>query len=183
MDIADEERAALRRLIAKGSIRDVLYRYCRAIDRCDERLLETVFHPDAIESHGGLHEGPALEFCRLAIAYVRKMATVSHYITNIMIDIDGDVAWTESYGLALHRIIDDGGGAFDSIFAARLLDRFESRDGQWRISARRVVYDWNRDSDVRETWGRGFFEGQPQTGSMDRCDPSYTVLAKARFIG
>ena len=169
------EMALLRVLLDKEAIRDVLNRYCRAMDRCDAELLQDVFHDDAREDHGGLHEGSAREFCSLAIDYVRKMGVVVHYLSNVTINVTGESAVAESYGIALHRI-DGEDGSFDSVFGARLLDRFEKRQGVWRIIHRRVVYDWNRDAPVAESWGRGFFAGQPQGGSKDRNDPSYTLF-------
>ena len=35
----------------KIEIADVVYRYCRAIDRMDRELLESVFHEDSIHFH------------------------------------------------------------------------------------------------------------------------------------
>lgn len=184
MQLDSDERAALYDLLAKDRIRQVLHRYCRAIDRCDDRLLESVFHEDAVESHGGLHEGSAQEFCRIAMGYVRKMGAVAHYLTNMTIEVQGNVAWAESYGIAVHRIGDErDANAYDSIVGARLLDRLECRNGEWRISARRVVYDWNRDTAVSETWGRGFFAGDPQKGTRNIEDPSYSFWAQAHISG
>ena len=170
--LTKEECALLRELLAREAIRDVLLRYCRAMDRCDMALLRSVFHDDARESHGGLHEGSALEFCELAMDYVRRMGAVAHYLTNVSMRVTGDVAEAESYGIAFHRI-PGADGPFDSIFGARLLDKFEKRGGAWRISHRQVVYDWNRDDPASETWGRGFFGGEPRLGAKDRSDPSY----------
>jgi hypothetical protein len=177
LQLSEREIGQFREMVAKDAIRDVLHLYCRAMDRCDLELLESVFHEDAREDHGGLHEGSAREFCALAIDYVRRMAMVAHYVANALIRVVGDVALVESYGIALHRIPDDQEG-FDSVFGARLLDRFEHRDGAWRIAHRRVVYDWNRDTAVAQTWGRGFFSGEPQGGAMDRSDPSYAFFAR-----
>ena len=60
-----------------------------------------------------------------------------------------------------------------------MLDRFERRDGSWRIAWRRVVYDWNRDMAVSETWGRGFFPGFHAEGRKDRGDPLYAFLTES----
>ena len=45
----------------RESIRDCLFRYSRAIDRCDMELLKTVYWPGAIDHHTGF-EGTAEEF-------------------------------------------------------------------------------------------------------------------------
>ena len=39
--------SALQILLDKQEIHEVIMRYCRAIDRCDEELLSSVYHPDA----------------------------------------------------------------------------------------------------------------------------------------
>ena len=49
----------------KIEIADVVYKYCRAIDRMDRELLESVFHEDSIHHHGE-YEGPSSDFCNFA---------------------------------------------------------------------------------------------------------------------
>ena len=44
--------AALQLLIDRQEILDCLNRYCRALDRHDDELLTSVFHPDAVDNHG-----------------------------------------------------------------------------------------------------------------------------------
>ena len=44
--------AIVRELHDKQSIREVLTRYCRAVDRMDRDLLISVYHPDAVDDHG-----------------------------------------------------------------------------------------------------------------------------------
>ena len=43
----------------KIAIMDVVYKYCRAIDRLDRELLESVFHEDSIHHHGEYKGGDA----------------------------------------------------------------------------------------------------------------------------
>ena len=38
----------------KIAIMDVVYKYCRAIDRLDRELLESVFHNDSVHHHGAV---------------------------------------------------------------------------------------------------------------------------------
>jgi len=173
MTVAENE---LHALLDKQAIQEVLARYVRAVDRCDEALLLSVFHPDAIDHHVG-HRNTAQEFCTWALDLVRQMGPVAHYLSAPLIELDGDVAWSECYAIAFHRIERDG-VAFDNFLGARVLDRFERRDGAWRIAWRRVVYDWNRDVAPAETWGRGVFPGFGAEGRKDRCDPLYEFLGE-----
>ncbi len=52
MAIDAKTEAALRLMLDKQEIHEVMMRYCRAIDRMDEELLRSVYHPDAIDNHG-----------------------------------------------------------------------------------------------------------------------------------
>ena len=48
---------ALTQLLAKQEIQEVVIRYARAIDRLDEALLQSVFHPGSTHNH--FYEGPS----------------------------------------------------------------------------------------------------------------------------
>ena len=52
------------------------------------------------------------------------------------------------------------------------MDRFERREGEWRIAARQIVIDWTR-SDAVAGGGGGQSPGT-QYGRRDRSDPAYT---------
>jgi hypothetical protein len=153
----------IRVLIDCKAIQDVLALYCRAQDRCDIELLRSVFHEDAVDAHGGVFEGSTRDFCGFVIAKLGECEAVTHHLCQVLIDLDGDRAHTEAYILAFHRIRIDG-AATDSIWSARALDRFERRDGLWKIAARQVVYDWNIDRSSSETWSRGFFAAPTTLG-------------------
>ena len=50
-----ENEEAIKECIDRAAIRDVLFRYSRAIDRVDRALLKTVYWPDTIdEKEGGI---------------------------------------------------------------------------------------------------------------------------------
>lgn len=168
--------AELRALVDKHAIYEVLARYARAIDRRDETLLRSVFHPDALDHHVG-SVSSASDFCARAIQLLGEMGAVAHYMGFPLIEIEGDIALSECYAIAFHRLAQDG-VEFDNFLGARVLDRFERRNGVWRIAHRRVVYDWNRDVATAETWGRGFFgPAFCAEGRKDRQDPLYEFLA------
>ena len=87
----------------KIEIADIVYKYCRAIDRMDRELLESVFHGDSVHHHGE-YEGPSSDFCNFAFDILSEMEFTQHHIGNILIEVDGDTAWSESYWTAYHRI-------------------------------------------------------------------------------
>ena len=51
---AGERDLAVQLLLDKQEIYEVILRYCRGIDRLDEELLLSVFHPDAYADFGTL---------------------------------------------------------------------------------------------------------------------------------
>ena len=166
--MAELDFAACEDLLDREAIRTVLARYCQGVDRNDEELILSVFHPDATDTHG--EGGPATEF---AAAYVRRddgEDVAMHYVTNTTIVLDGDVAQVESYWLHV------GGRRFDASgrnAGGRYLDRFERRDDEWKIAARTVVYEWVGSIEFSfPEFARSYVLGQ-----RDRTDPAYeTVL-------
>ena len=67
------------------------------------RLLESVFHEDSIHHHGE-YEGPSSDFCNFAFDILAEMEFAQHLVGNLLIEVDGDKAWSEAYWTAFHRI-------------------------------------------------------------------------------
>jgi hypothetical protein len=134
-------------------IRQVLYRYCRGVDRGDEALIRSVYHPDATDDHGAW-KGRGVDFAAYIVDSLDKQEGVSqHHITNVLIDLDGDKASVESYFLAFHPYTPGEDRQEKIAFVGgRYLDRFERRDGEWRISDRKVLLDWTRSDVAGESW-------------------------------
>jgi 3-phenylpropionate/cinnamic acid dioxygenase small subunit len=162
-------------LVARQEITELLYRYCRGIDRLDWELVRSCYHDDALDDHS-IFRGSPDEF----VAFFREMLTpmeaTTHTLGNILITVDGDVAGSEAYILAWHRLPADGPTPPQDFTASgRYVDRLERRNGTWRIAHRTVVFDWTRiepvgaefpvPADVDIVWGR-----------RDRDDLSYAVL-------
>lgn len=135
-------------------IQQLLYRYCRGVDRGDSALIGSVYHQDSRDDHGAF-KGPGQEFARWIVdAMDQNHTTGQHHITNMLIEIDGDVAHGESYFLAFHPDMVPGSNEESLSFSGgRYLDRFEKRDGTWKIADRRVVFDWSRAPEPPSPWG------------------------------
>jgi len=161
----------VRRVVDQAAIRDVLYRYARALDRQDWNLLRTCYHPDAIDDHGRF-KGTVEELIEWLKVENGEYDSTTHFIGNTLIEVDGSVAWSEAYCFALHRTHATRGEAAREVFNnVRYCDRFERRDGQWRIAARLVGRDAGREDSVPLEPAR-----TPHTGRRDGADPSYAVL-------
>lgn len=163
----------LDELLAKEEIREVVYRYCRAADRCDGEMMRSVFHPDATERHDSLIS--AAQFCDEVIPRLLELWTgTQHLIGQVRIELDGDVAAVESYFLASHlRAPDEDGQVTIWQLGGRYCDRFERRDGAWLIAHRLLVADWEDTRTVREARSRPFVRQ-----SRGSSDPSCEVFGR-----
>jgi hypothetical protein len=166
-----QTEAEIQRLFDKQAITEVLYRYSRGVDRCDRAVLETVYWPDAQDDHIVFcGKGDALlDYLSMAVLNMRTQ----HRIANILIEFDGaGAARCEAYVVAYHNMAVEGGRE-DVIFGGRYLDRFEKREGEWRIADRKLVMDYfQRQSAAADL---GIFGSLPITGGHFPTDPLYEM--------
>lgn len=150
----------LETLIAKQDIRDILSRYARGVDRADGPLLASCYHADAIEEHGNTYNGPAIPYAHGAAERMMKMKhPMAHYVCNSHFEFEGETTcFVESYVLTFARFENDKGEPYDTLTGGRLFDKFEKRDGVWKIAHRKMTLDWNRDMPASETWCLGLFK-------------------------
>ena len=159
----------LARLADRVEIEEVLNRYCRGVDRCDEATLAAVYHDDAIDDHGTF-TGPAREFATWATkGAARSWHSSHHTVHNVLVDWAGpDTAQVESYVLGINRRAGEDGQI--ELFAGRYVDRFERRGGEWRIAHRRALRDVDTLLD-RKRWA-----GRIPEGGRFPDDPAYHPL-------
>jgi ketosteroid isomerase-like protein len=171
----------LQELLDKEEIRELVQRYARALDRCDLELMKSVFHDDGVFEHADHYKGPAHGFCEHAVGFLSTLGPLQHFVCQQLIEVHGETAYGESYGLAFHRAHDPSGKAFDAIVGARLLDRYTRRNGAWKIAHRKTVVEWSADPWTEEHWGRGAFGpqhmGEEFKGKKGAADPSYAWFA------
>ena len=132
--------AELRALLDKAQIHDVLMRYSRGVDRGDGELVVSCFHPDATLDMGRRPMSAAA----LAEGITKMTATgTMHFIGNEYVEVDGDAAHSETYFISYATITGQDQPATRSR-GGRYLDRFERRDGAWKIARRLLVDEWSR---------------------------------------
>ncbi len=129
------------RVADRMQIHEVLYRYCRAIDRIQVKSLEAeVFHPDAMIDKTGEAVPLAVWMAEVAARHP-GVPRASHMVMNPIVEFLGpDSAFVESWCLASERHPETG-GIVDRVFRVRYGDRFERRGGLWRIVRRTFVVD------------------------------------------
>jgi hypothetical protein len=148
------DTTGIEALIAHRQIADVIYRYARGIDRLDFDLVRACYHPDAYDDHGAF-AGTVEDFITAAKTFLLRWTATQHFMGNMLIEIEGDVARAETYAVAYHRREDAEGNGKDDIMGIRYVDRFEKRQGEWRIAYRVVATEWRRVDAVAGARGRG----------------------------
>ncbi len=151
-------------LLAKQAIQELVIRYARGIDRLDEPLLRSLFHPESTHNH--FYQGPSSDparcaigddpgdFVRFAFKVLSTFHRTHHQLGNTLINLDSSKeAHGETYFTAFHRMraIGDPLAAEDAhdtemdfFVAGRYLDRFVKIDGDWKIIHRTGMTDWIR---------------------------------------
>jgi hypothetical protein len=144
--MSSEERlpqVELGQMLDRERLYELVTRYCRAIDRADEELLLSCYHPDATQDHGA-YKGPIPGL----VAHLQGRAldpakgALQHVVSNCRFELDGDIAHGESY---LRTVMTDP-------------------EGEWRIAHRQVIIDVPRAGMDTAPFVRGY---------RDRRDPSY----------
>jgi ketosteroid isomerase-like protein len=163
-----ERDPAVRELLDKQAIREVVMRYCRGVDRGDPALLGSAYWPDGADDHpGGQHFTGETIGPEMVRSMLDNMQSTNHQITTQTIEVDGDTAAAESYSLGSH-VLKDGRRLKTLV---RYLDRFERRGDEWRISYRLCLNDAAEILPPDDTR-----LGPPSPGRRDTSDPSYEFL-------
>jgi hypothetical protein len=91
-----------------------------------------------------------------------------HFAGNTIIELAGDVAYTEVYVMGQHTTteVHPWSGSFATVWL-RYIDRFERTAAGWLIAHRRVVCEWIRRDDA------GGWEEPPAPDRRDRSDLVY----------
>ncbi|GIN14292.1 hypothetical protein J26TS2_41590 [Shouchella clausii] len=162
----------LNELVAKQEINEQLYAYCRGMDRIDNELAKNVWHPDGRVDYGDTFKGTGEEFVEWVSEQHRHLQVTSHQITNILIEVKGRKAFSESYVTMAGRI-KRGDKIYEQRARGRYLDRWSYRNGRWAIDDRQFINDFANITELSDA-------GMPQStnSKRDRTDASYHFLEK-----
>jgi hypothetical protein len=171
LDSAAPLPAAVQALVEKEAIRDLLGRCFRGADRELPALAESCHPPDG-NINLGIYNGSAREFFAGTEKFRAPMLAVHHHIGQSNIELDGDTAVGETYVLATY-VAPGADGPLTTVLMTRYLDRFEKRDGEWKITDRRVAFDAQLDV----PGGLPTMAPEQVWGSRGDSDPSHALLA------
>jgi ketosteroid isomerase-like protein len=135
-------------------LNQLAYRYAAAVDARDVDAFLDVFTPDArMRSYHPQAEDPFSELVgheQLA-SIPGTMATMFgvtvHQMTNHLVEIDGDRASGSVLCTARH-LSHDPADHSAWVVVIQYVDRYERRDGRWRITDREIRFLWNERHEV-----------------------------------
>jgi len=173
---------AMRWLLDREEIDDALRRYARGVDRGAWQLVRSAYHDDAFDDHGDFKGG-----VDALVAWLHErfdgLDNSVHQLSNCLIERAGDdLALVETYFVSSRVIpppVAESGemGDEDALCRqawGRYVDRFERRDGAWRIAQRRVVLDARMTFVVTGTAR----SAGPNWGSRDGSDALWVQRAE-----
>lgn len=160
---------------AENDIRDVLARYCRALDRMDKTAAYAIWHEDGTALYHDIFEGSGRGFVDWVWVAHAAMERHSHQLAQAVIEVDGDRAVSETYvTVSLWTLPDEHGQQREITGRGRYLDCWSCRDGRWAIDHREHVLDMQTEHPLQ----RGYVSG---VSRRDREDPSYRYIASTGY--
>ena len=131
----------LQELLDRKACEDVIMRYGRTLDWLDEAGQQNCFWPDA-EIDYGFFEGQGKDWIGVVMGAEKATLRRWHLSSGVMVQVDGERAKSECYGLTVAASKNESGEMVDTMFGGRYLDELEKRNGEWRISKRAYIADW-----------------------------------------
>ena len=145
----------LQQLLDRQALHDVHLRYSRGIDRKDGPLFRTCWRDDAHLGKAGQPGVQGGDKINEGLGHIHRPVYVctNHTVGNDYFDLHGDVAQTETYGIAHHVFKRDG--VTDAFVMGMRYQDTLTRDGSgWRIQRREWVADWTTGEGILPTHRR-----------------------------
>lgn len=164
--------AEIEKLLVKQTITELINKYPRGLDRGDRELLLSLAHPGA-KMRFGTRDFPSWEaYVDWLIKAHDDMTGNNHRITNILIEVNGDRAVSESTGTATLLVPKEGNPNLyeERWMHSRYLDSWSRRNGKWALDGRHTVSDYRRVLDVPAELVKSRYQ---VIGHIGRNDVSY----------
>jgi SnoaL-like domain len=163
-------------LATKQAVADMLFRYCRGLDRMDKPLALSVFHPNSEVDYGHVYTGSGPGFVDFVFEQHRHAARHCHQITNLYVEPAGERASSEAYVMLMMRV-----EAADAVTiiqgCGRYLDEWGRHDGGWVILRRQAIMDFQE----AHALAKDMLPTALCPSRRDRSDPSYALNPKLTF--
>lgn len=150
-------------------ITDLIYQYCRAVDRLDIELGHSLWHEPSYADYGAdYYQGPGKGVIDVICQHHQQTLMHSHQITNILLAVEGTNARSESYCTANLRL-EKSGQLMQITVWTRYLDRWAFIDGRWGLTKRTAVRDFDEIRPVQAL-------SESSIGRRDKHDLSYELF-------
>ncbi|MEM9487881.1 MAG: nuclear transport factor 2 family protein, partial [Myxococcota bacterium] len=136
-------------LLAKQEIFELHYKYARGIDKQDWTTFRSVFHDKVVGDYSKWGMGVRTEMSGDDFtALVRHLFSTAglvtqHYMTNFLIDVEGDAARGDVYVFARHKL----GEEVMSLNAFYTCEYAKTGEG-WKITSISMTPRWDEGADV-----------------------------------
>ena len=150
----------LATLLDKQAVYEALLGIARGVDRFDPALLAACIHADAVLDMGGVTPIAGAAFAKAMTPPDEPPIGRMHLVANPVIVVEGDAARVEYYVISGQELR-QGTGSETRLRAGRYLDRFERRDGAWKLARRTFVDEWARTDPVKAAPAKGRNRGRP----------------------
>jgi len=166
----------LHTLIDRHAIETALANHSRGLDRADENLLGSAYHPAGHVDYGAFI-GSSEDFTAALAAGQKSGGPTQHRTSNISIRIKGDKAVSESYVIAY---VEDA--ETQHVVFGRYLDSHEKHNGEWRLVQR--IYSLEGNTNKPNNAGRADPDTSHETflayGGHGAADAGRVLLAAAQ---
>ena len=132
----------------KDTIREVMAAYCHALDACRFADVAGLFAEDAIwtTDYGEAKGRDAIEQIFRSVVPVKGEGPQrKHYITNIIIKVDGDRAQSVSDYL----VVRESGKDLIPVMGGTYKDEWVRQDATWRFQRKELVHDISGDMGLK----------------------------------
>ncbi|HYP63030.1 MAG TPA: nuclear transport factor 2 family protein, partial [Acidocella sp.] len=135
----------------------------------DVPLGHSIWHEDGYADYGAdYYQGPGKGVIDLICRNHQGLLHHSHQVSNILIEVAGARAGSESYCTATLRMRREG-RLVQMMVWSRYVDRWSLRDGRWGLEKRIAIRDFDEIRDVTPMY-------EHEVGRRDENDPSYAAL-------
>ena len=158
----------IQKLVDKSDITDNLYRYCRCVDRLDPELGYSIWSSNSVADYGEFYQGNGPGVIDLICSQHKQLLTHSHQMSNILLEVQGDTAASESYVTATLRM-NKNKQIMQMTVWSRYIDSWINEHGRWLLSKRIAIRDLDEIRPVTPIT-------QKYGGARDSSDPSYAEV-------
>ena len=126
----------------RSAIRDLLYRYARALDLRDFAAVGRCFAPGARAEYSGLTLSPGVDAILAHLRQISAIPASTHLVGNVLIELHGDSAEVDSQAI-VHLVLDSGPHARVRVRGLYYHDRVVRQGETWVIAERVHRAGWS----------------------------------------